>query len=167
MSKRFFAPILFVVFFCFPALAQEATPEVTPEPIEVVVVEEDAAVLGTLPDPTVAEEEISNTVTAVAGFIPVAVAIVFGVTALLKPLLPKIPSELIKLVVNLLVWGGYFASQYVGGADQFQSLLGMSLQILSLFVTIPVTGAGASYLHSKSAKQNIPLLGYQRTTPPL
>lgn len=147
--------VLILLFLALPIMAQEAT-EAAPE---------DTAQLGSLPDPSVIEQEASNTLTENALFLAFAAPLVMMLTSLIKPLpfLTSVPAPRISLVLNILIWVGYVVAKEYGGAAQFETVVSSVTSILAGFLGVSLTGAGASLLYNQAAKQDVPVFGHRRT----
>lgn len=172
MFKKFALVLLLASSLTFSGFAQDFAPEATPESTEAaqpVVVVEDGAALGTISDPTPIEQEASDTISENALFLAFAAPLVLMLTSLLKrlPFLLSTPSAQISLVLNILIWVAYVVAKEYGAGDQFQTVTGSITTILGAFIGVTFTGIGAGALHSQAAKNQIPVIGYTRSTPPL
>lgn len=165
MVKRFLAPVLLTVLFCFPATAQEATEE----PLPVVVVEDESTTIGTVADPTELEEDLSDQLTAKGLFVAAAATLVFTLTGFLKllPFLKSVSSNQIKLVLNIIVWGIYIGASYFGRTAEFDNGLSLATEAVTGLAGFITTLGGSAWLFKLANQNDVPVLGRQRTTPPL
>lgn len=172
MFKKYAFVLLLASSLTFSGFAQDFAPEATPESTEAaqpVVVVEDGAALGTISDPTPIEQEASDTISENALFLAFAAPLVLMLTSLLKrlPFLLSTPSSRIALVLNIVIWVAYVIAKEFGVGDQFETITGSVTTVLGALTGVIFTGIGAGALHSQAAKNQIPVIGYTRPTPPL
>lgn len=165
VKQRFALIALLLCLSSFPVFAQEATEE----PLPVVIIEEEAAVLGTLPEPTQLEEDLSDQLTGKGLFVAAAATLVFTLTGFLKliPFLKGVSSNQIKLVLNIIVWGVYIGASYFGRTAEFDTGLSLATEAVTGLAGFITTLGGSAWLFKLANQNDVPVLGHQRTTPPL
>lgn len=162
MLRKSLLAILLSFSLSFGGMAQEATPEVTEAPVEVVIVEEDATVLGTLEDPNIVEEDASNSLTGSALFLPFAATLVTLLTSILKPFVP-IPSTKIALGLNIIIWVFYvLAKELFGDVGQFETITQSITTVLTTLIGTTGTSFLSSWFYDVNKKAEVPILGSDR-----
>lgn len=161
--QNLFTLLLILALFALPVLAQEATEEPLPAPVDEPILVDAPVVLETNELESTANQFF--TLLSNATYLPFASGFVLLVIALLKraPIIGNANTNVLRLFVSVLVWAAYIYAKESGGAEQFQSTISGLTTIGGAFLGVLATEGGSSKLFDLAKSNNVAVLGHSKT----
>lgn len=157
------AILLILALFALPAIAQEATEEPLPAPVEEPILVDAPVVLET--DELESTANQFFTLISNATYLPFAAGFVLLVVSLLKraPFIGNTNTNVLRLFVSVLVWAAYIYAKENGGAAQFESTISGLTTIGGAFLSVIATEVSSAKLYDVAQANKIAVLGHAKT----
>lgn len=146
------------------ALAQEATPDVTPPPVDVPP-EPPVEPGGTPVPPETALEEIINLILRLTPVGAGVSALIATLTGAIRKLAPKVNAAWVNVGLSVLLWALYWIAADAGLTALYEGLVQGVDAILVGVLGVVLSSLGASRIHEEGHKAKLPFVGYKPPKP--